>query len=461
MKKRFLAILMSLIFILISFSGCDGVSLMSAERLMRPPKAYKVNSEIKEAFEDYVASKNNLKGIILMPPSTGDYRSAFVMHDIDLDGEEEALVFYTTQEDSSGHLNIMDYENGKWVTVEDFSIAGNNINFVRFVQMNPNTCPAIIVSHNIYESDTNKAIAVYACDNKGKKIKVKHVCSELYSVMENVDIDSDGSLDIFLIQQDFSDTNRPQAYAYAFKMLEDNTIEKFGSAKLDGTISAYVGVKAEKASSSSPMRIYVDAIKGEQQMITEVVYWNAVSNKLVTPMFDVETQSNIITRRSEGLKSQDFDGDGVIEIPSQKPLEASRKYMTNEKFFQQMYITDWIEIENETEYTLTSTVVNARDSYVVYYDDMKKLIGGFTVYDYGKENKWTFREYDAKTRKTGKEIFSITSVAKKDEKSKNINEKYYLREDDNFILYFTPTQLSNQMKIKAQDIKECLKTFKE
>lgn len=462
LNKRLLALILSLIFIAVSFSGCDGTTLMSAERLMRPPLAYKVNKELKDAFEAHAALENNLKGITLMPPSTGDYRSAFVLHDIDLDGQEEALVFYATQDGSSkGHIAIMDYVNERWVPIEDFSIAGNTVNFVRFVQMNPNTCPAIIVSHNIYESDTNKAISVYICDNTGSKVKVKHLCSELYSAMENIDIDSDGSLDIFLIQQDFSDINRPQAYAYAFRMLDDMSLEKFGSAKLDGTISAYVGVKTEKASASSPMRIYVDAIKGEQQMITEVVYWNAVSKKLVTPMFDVETQSNILTRRSDNLKSQDFDGDGIIEIPSQRPLDSSRRYLTNDNFFQQMYITEWIEIENETEYTMTATLVNARDSYIVYYDDMKKLIGEFTVYDLGNKSKWSFKQYDPKSKETGEEIFSIAYIAKNNDKSKSINKDYYLREDDNFILYFIPTELSKQMGITTQDIKDCIKTFKE
>lgn len=462
MRKKITAFFLIMVFVVLSFCGCDSVTLSSVEKLMKPPAAYKVDTEIKEAFEKYVSSQENLKGVTLLSPSSGDYRSAFVMHDIDLDGEKEALVFYASKHEASRvHMNVLDNINGTWTTVNDFSVPGNNINFVRFVQMTHGNCPAIIVSHNIYESATNNAISVYVCDNTKTKNKITNICSELYSVMENIDMDNDGALDLFLIQQDFSDTNLPRAYASVFKMTEKNELNKIGSTKLDGTISAYVGVKAEKVNSSSPMRIYVDAIKGEQQMITEVIYWNSISNSLVTPMFDSDTQSNIKTRREEELRSQDFDADGVIEIPSQREFEGSKKYLSAQDVFQQMYITDWIEVKNETEYTVTSTIVNARDSYLVNYNDMKELIGDFTVYDYSNKKTWTFKEYNPLTHKPGKELFSITSIAKAETQAKNIDKGSYIMEDDVFLLYFTLTQDGIKKNITAQKVADCIKTFKE
>ena len=74
-----------------------------------------------------------------------------------------------------------------------------------------------------------------------------------------------------------------------------------------------------------------------------MLFWSASSKSLVTPMFSLDTQSNMFTARSELLASQDYDGDGIIEIPSQRPLMGSRKYESPKNMYEQMNVTSWIE----------------------------------------------------------------------------------------------------------------------
>ncbi|MBQ7046118.1 MAG: hypothetical protein IJN85_00060 [Oscillospiraceae bacterium] len=464
MFKRAVAVVL-FIAMLICLSGCSGLSLKSVDSLMRPPIVSDIDNELKTAFENAVLGKNKTNGaptgITLLPPSSGDYKSAFILHDIDNDGESEALVFYSKQEDpSKGHMNILDYEKGEWISVADFSAAGSSINFVRFVQMTSDGCPSILVSQSIYEGDSSKVLSVYVCDTSSEELTVKNICTEVCTVMENVDVDSDGQLDIFIIQQDFSNNTSPQSVAKVLKMNDTGVIAEFGAAKLDGGISSYLSVKTEKAGASSPMRIYVDALKGEIQTITEVIYWNAVSKSLVTPMFNVETQSNIVTRRDEKLASQDFDGDGVIEIPSQMVFEGARRYASAKNIYEQMNITEWIEIKTDTDFERTRTLVNSMDSYLVYFNALEKIMGGFTVYAYDNSRTWVFKVYNSAIQYVGEDLFAIVGATKEEAEKRNISKANYLIENDSTVVYFEPKAKGTEAGITADSIKPYIKSFK-
>ena len=93
-------------------------------------------------------------------------------------------------------------------------------------------CPAILVSQSLYENDASKILSVYVCTGNEEKLTVKNVCTEVYSVMENVDVDSDGLLDIFLIQQDLTNNNSPRSTAKVFKMNASGTLDEFGTQNL-------------------------------------------------------------------------------------------------------------------------------------------------------------------------------------------------------------------------------------
>ena len=65
----------------LSFSSCSYMS-SDVDGMLRPPKPTGELYEIQQALE-----KNVVGGIQLKYPQTGDYRSAFILHDSDGDGE--------------------------------------------------------------------------------------------------------------------------------------------------------------------------------------------------------------------------------------------------------------------------------------------------------------------------------------------------------------------------------------
>ncbi len=466
MKRRLIASVIMLCLLAAAFTGCSGAKMKSPMGLMRPPLSAGVDSELKSAFLAAATGKGKAASssdISLISPLSGDYRSAFVLHDIDNDGVDEALVFYKLEnEPSKEHMNVLDNVNGKWVSVGDFSGTGIGVNFVRFVQMTETGYPAILVSQSLYENDSSKILSVYVCTGTEEKLTIKNVCTEVYSIMENIDVDSDGQLDIFLIQQDLTNNNSPRSTAKVFKMNVSGTLDEFGTARLDGGISKYCSIQTDKVSASSPLRIYVDAIKGDAQAITEVLYWSTSSKSLVTPMFSLDTQSNMFTARSELLASQDYDGDGIIEIPSQRPLMGSRKYESPKNLYAQMNVTSWIEVHSSRDFQFTETLVNAADSYILDFKPLENIMGEFTVYSYINTRTWVFKEYSARYETAGEDLFAIICTTKDSANKNGVKpENYLIENDDGTVIYFEAREKGAKAGVTVKSIKPCIKVFKD
>ena len=101
--KKYVAIVLSALLIF-TLSGCDSF-ITGADELLLAPMLEGAMYPVQQALKDAVGDKITLKY-----PSEGEYRSAFVMKDIDGNGTEEAFAFYSTTEDSAVtmHINVIE-----------------------------------------------------------------------------------------------------------------------------------------------------------------------------------------------------------------------------------------------------------------------------------------------------------------------------------------------------------------
>lgn len=97
--------------------------------LMQSPKLTEEQAEIYEALTNAA----DVSDVQLKYPKSGDYRSAFVMFDLDADGEDEALVFYNMPS-WGGNVRIMvlDHQQDEWVSVYDAVGEGTDVTEVDF-----------------------------------------------------------------------------------------------------------------------------------------------------------------------------------------------------------------------------------------------------------------------------------------------------------------------------------------
>ena len=101
------------------FSGCS-FRLSGINELLKPPKPYGTNDELQAAFEESVGGD-----VVFKAPVSGEFRSSFIVKDIDGDGSDEAIAFYSeSSADTSVMISLFNYKGGErsyslTVTVRD------------------------------------------------------------------------------------------------------------------------------------------------------------------------------------------------------------------------------------------------------------------------------------------------------------------------------------------------------
>ena len=173
--------------------------------------------------------------------------------------------------------------------------------------------------------------------------------------------------------------------------------------------------------------IYVEAFKGDNDMITEVIYWDDETNSLVAPLFDVATQMTSQTLRHIRLSAQDIDSDGFLEIPVSVDMPGSSivdnssntalPASLNEKAAvptKNLYYTKWVKFRNNKLRAVQYSVIDEYGGYILNIPS--SWVGRITVL--GNDGQWDFYHWDSSEDKLGKLLFSIYYYDKNDEQAK-------------------------------------------
>lgn len=393
MKKKTVFCVAAVLAVCMLFSSCDSAKIIRpVESLLSPPLYHEEYEELVEAFRESVS-----KDFVFCNPQEGDYRSAIIVEDIDSDGETEALIFYRDSADSSvarmHYFNIID---GRWASRGDFNGYGNEIKKAVITDMDGDGNSELIVIWSVSGVSSSNIMSVYRTSFNFDNYK--EVSNEMCTVCEVADMDGDSREEIFYMNQ-VTVSGISQRYARVMKLSGD-TVVLMGEAKVDPNISSYTSVKTEKASGDSPLKFYVDALKGESQMITELIYWDAQKSELCAPMLDSETMTNIATLRYEPIASADVNNDGVIDIPVQSKILGTESEAGN------VYVTEWIDYSAEGIQTVANTLVNYADGYMIYLNENEIETTG--IRSYATQNCWVVYKTDNK----GKSLSELYSVLK-------------------------------------------------
>lgn len=432
MNRKMLFIIVGILvicpFFILAFSSFNTV-----ENLLIPPKLLGEYGDIQKAFEQSI---KDTEKVSLKYPSKGDYRNAYVMYDVDKDGQDEVLVFYTVKSDETVvHASILDKSiYGDWKVIEDITGSGREINSVSFKDMDKSNSYEILISWSLYDSKSSKVLSVYKVNaEENQIIGLQTLAQENYSFYDLVDLDSDGYEEIFIAELDILE-EIPTSYAKLLK-LNNNKLETLSKMNLDGSVSSYSSLKVQHAREGSPTMIFLDAFKGNKQMITEVICWDSINKTLKVPFLDMQTLSNFATLRTPAVESMDIDNDGKIEIPivanREELKELDNNYNTVESEDVICSITNWCSVENDKLKIKHQSVVNMRDLYILFID--KNIKDEFMAKNSIKSRKLTVYTNTEKVEDREK-VFSILT-APIEEWTKNPIEGYCLLKRNKSLIY--------------------------
>lgn len=382
-----------------TLGGCANVNL-SVDNLLQSPKLTEEQSRIHEALIADVR-----RGITLKYPRGGSNRSAYVIANIDGEPTEEALVFYGYEgaEDERVRVNLLDRRSdGSWYSVKELTGIGTEVDKVELTSMDGSGSLDVVVGYQSVAGDN--MLEIYSYSDKG----FERIGSDSYSLLETLDINSDGTKELVTISR----TADPDSAAVAAKAylvsIEDGEIVKDDGIDMCPSVVSYSGVYAGSLVGGDPA-LYIDGVTADGQMTTEIIYYRYSS--LQNPMQQRSEKLLTLCTRPEGYSCADIDRDGVYEIPSVKPMLGYEDAVAEEQVMQ----TTWCVYEDF--YKLTpklSGYYSVADGYMMEFPSRwNGMVTVKTDFDTGET---VFYKYEGNINTDMTELMRIKTANREDSK---------------------------------------------
>lgn len=359
--KRFLKVISLFVsaFILVSLCGCE--ITMSADELMHPPR---LTEEQEDIYNALLGATENY-AVKLKYPRSGDYKSAFVMYDIDADNTNEAIVFYdnatagSSSTEASINIAVFDEVDGKWTLTEKFQYSSSDIDQIDFLHNSDGT---IDIAIGFITGLSERVLDVYSYNAERK---LEQIYQENYTKLFVCDADSDGIDEILVF-----DNNYVSMTSIMEIVQPDKNFEISAAVKMHEDISEISSIQTATAPDGRFI-IYVDALNVANTLITEVIAYDGEGAVNLT--YDIQRGYNVQTTRPSGILSEDIDSDGIIEVPSASVLPG---YENEEKESRESAI-QWLVLENDTFTRKHYSYCNLNDGYIFVFPE--RWVGLVTV----------------------------------------------------------------------------------
>ena len=377
--KKIISIALCIAMLLLS-SGCS-LNFFSVESLMSPPSQSGKNGEVQEAFKRLMAEKT----IQLRTPQSGDYQTSFVLFDVNGDEQEEAIVFYTDSAiDTSVRMTFMECVNDTWVISGDVKGGGSGVYDVSFSDMDNDGVYEILVGWTLFDTKTAKIASIYeVAVGDNEVFTLNTLGNEYYNFKSVTDFNGDEKDDLVIVYLD--DTGETQkSYFRCFSLSKSNEFIKYSDVRLDNHISSVSKIQYDtvRRGGKGCKRVFIDCLKTETSMFTEMLYWDSEDLKIVRHIKNPVTS----TLRSSKIYCRDIDGDDLLEIPSNTKLNGDEDLLKVKKTGEQFTFTmlEWLNCVGDKSEGSINTLFNPMDSYLyrvtrvndvtVYYDTLGQAL---------------------------------------------------------------------------------------
>lgn len=289
---------------LLFLSGCsDTLSLPDPTSLIRPPRLPAEKEVLKNAIDRQLPA-----GATATRTRDSDDTNAVHYADLDGDGSREAIVFYKPVESAKNiHLMILQKQGDAWVNVLDIEGKGPLLDKLEFTDISGDGYTDIVVGYGTDGEDpasgSTGILMVYSY--AGQALEILGTKLELpYSDFALVDINHDDRQELVLVNMKPNVGTEIRVYQY-----QGSDFQELASLVLPSkTLTGYYNVTAGKI---APDRnaLVLDVMIGAGSYTQVVVMKNGILESLI---------SEDKTFRDGLVKSEDMNGDGIIEIPTLK-----------------------------------------------------------------------------------------------------------------------------------------------
>ena len=292
---------------------------VQVEELLRAPKLSGDYGDVQTALNDWLGESAQLKY-----PMQGELLSPFLLQDLDGDGRQDAAVLYTTAQSSNVCIAILQKDDADiWHVRQNVEGLADTVESVGLAQLQPGDATQLVVGYTAAQGD--QYLAVYSYTDG----VLSTILEQQYQQYLVEDITGGGNQDLILMS----------TLEDGGVQIELLTVDKEGSFQQ----VAVMGLSANRFAGCASVAAGVGA-DGRHYLVLDG--WTGLSgNNLASVLlrFDEDTQQMVPAdqisteklytaslRNVPSLVSQDLDGDGIVEIPTQ-PDEAGLLNMSQSR----------------------------------------------------------------------------------------------------------------------------------
>lgn len=320
MKKRYIFLLF--VITALSLNGCG---MRTIDQMYKQPNRSSEYSNLQVVID------RSMQGMDYASPMSGENQQTVQMADLNGDGQDECLVFAKKSSDKMLYILVFERdENGSYALLDQIECNGSAFEQVEYVDVDGKSGREIVVGRRL--NNQIMAIASVYSLNSGK---FEQILSTVYSKFLTLDIDCDGSADLFVIRESEGDRQNASAMIYSYR---DETVVRSLEAELSERASRIRRITVSKLESGEPA-VFVASSFSESTIVTDVF---AVKNHdFVNLTFSLESQMSVQTLRNNYLYSVDIDDDGVLEMPGLISMKAVLPHDDRED----QYLTRWYSMD--------------------------------------------------------------------------------------------------------------------
>ncbi|MBR5486327.1 MAG: hypothetical protein IKV41_07440 [Oscillospiraceae bacterium] len=390
----------------------------STESLMQPPRLTPIQSQLNDALIETAGTSAD--GIKLKYPREGKHRSAFVFHDLDGDGSDEAVAFY--QADTKGTkawISVLDEQDGRWRSVFEYPGLASNVDFVSFANITDTSKNNLVVGwYNDRSIERN--ITVFQYDN----LTLKEIFPDNYrSYLEYAitDMDNDRLDEVIILN-----VNRNSKYYADLISWDGSSLDvATGGVTLNSDIQGFAQVKTGMLNRYSSA-LFIDELTNDEKLTTEILF---VENGELSTLQaqDQYVDINLLTERSSGVLCQDVNNDGIIEIPTSSALPGH-----NSSDEDPVYLTQFNQFIDGDLEPVMSAYVNMKQGYMLQAPP--DWVGNVSLTVQSQTGEWQFYEYSKEKDLTENILLRIRVYSQNDYHDKF--ENFILLEQKGLFEYY-------------------------
>ncbi len=372
-------------------SSCSAASV---EELLSPPKLDGEQTEIYNALRNFTNGD-----IILKYPKSGQYRSAFVVKNLDNEASDEAVVFYEIPNISDGsslRLNFLDKQDGRWVSVYDFAASGGEVESVRFEDLGLGSVTMIVNYLMQSTSDRYTSVMTYTGGLPAEIMNVRNIYMDIF------DADGSGTDDLFTIVNDrVSGVAAADIYGAAEGAQGTAKLAQLGHVSLNSGFAGIKNVLCGCATEQNSHALFIDYVFSDGSFGSDAVIYSGRYFYLA-PALDPDVTFRNVNTYTPYIPCRDVDGDGSVEIPYTKPFPEYTELSRAE----QVNMTVWCSLERGGTSLAEKyrSFVGTKGDYVFLFPDNW---GAVTASVSISDSVVAFNRYDSISGIRGEELLRI------------------------------------------------------